>query len=125
MDCISTDHAPHGAEEKQGGFEKSPFGIVGLETAFALSYTYLVRAGYMSLADLIRHMSLNPANVISVDRGHLSVGAVADLCICNTEAYTINPESFASMGRNTPFGGWEVYGQVEKTMVSGEFVFSK
>lgn len=125
MDCISTDHAPHSAEEKAGGFLTSPFGIVGLETAFSLAYTKLVKGGYMGISDLVRRMSVTPAEIIHIERGSLNAGAVADLVIANTDEYTIDPSSFESKGRNTPFGGHKVFGQVEKTFVNGELVFER
>lgn len=123
MDVISTDHAPHTAEEKAGGFLGTPFGIVGLETSFALCYTTLVRGGYMSLPQLISCMSSRPAQILGIARGTLSAGSTADLCIVDLSEYEIKPEQFASKGRNTPFGGWKVWGRVQATMVNGRFVY--
>lgn len=123
MDVISTDHAPHTAEEKAGGFLGTPFGIVGLETSFALCYTTLVRGGYMSLTQLISCMSSRPAQILGIARGTLLVGSAADLCIVDLSEYEIKPERFASKGRNTPFGGRKVWGRVQATMVNGRFVY--
>lgn len=123
IDVISTDHAPHTKAEKNGGFLGTPFGIVGSETAFALSYTTLVRGGYLSLSKLVSCMSCRPAEILQIDRGTLAPGSAADLCIVSLDECTIEPEKFASKGRNTPFGGWKVYGKVLKTMVDGEFVY--
>lgn len=123
MDVISTDHAPHTAEEKAGGFLGTPFGIVGLETSFALCYTTLVRGGYMSLTQLISCMSSRPAQILGIARGTLLAGSAADLCIVDLSEYEIKPERFASKGRNTPFGGRKVWGRVQATMVNGRFVY--
>lgn len=123
MDVIATDHAPHTAEEKAGGFLGTPFGIVGLETSFALCYTTLVRGGYMSLSKLISCMSARPAHILGIERGTLAVGSTADLCIADLSEYEIDPERFASKGRNTPFGGCKVWGRITATMVNGRFVF--
>ncbi len=123
MDVISTDHAPHTAEEKAGGFLGTPFGIVGLETSFALCYTTLVRGGYMSLTQLISCMSSRPAQILGIERGTLLAGSTADLCIVDLSEYEIQPEQFASKGRNTPFGGRKVWGRIQATMVNGRFVY--
>ncbi len=126
MSCISTDHAPHSTEEKALGFAKAPFGITGLETSFALSYTNLVKNGKMSFSELIKRMSLNPANVLGIDKGHLGKGAAADLVIADIDTeYTINAEDFMSMGKNTPFNNVKVYGIIDKTFVSGKVVYSR
>lgn len=124
IDVISTDHAPHGAEEKSQTMLKAPFGITGLETSFALGYTVLVRGGYLTLPQLARKMSLNPANIIGIDRGNLAPGKTADLVIADigTE-YEIDSNTFVSKGKNTPFNGMKVYGRIEKTFTSGEIVY--
>lgn len=125
MGCISTDHAPHSAEEKALGFAKAPFGITGLETAFALSYTELVKKGSLSLLELADRMSTTPAKVLGIDKGHLSVGAVADIAIVDIDTeYAINSDEFVSMGKNTPFNNYKVYGRINKTIVSGKVVYS-
>ncbi len=124
IDIISTDHAPHGAEEKAQSMLKAPFGIVGLETSFAISYTVLVRGGYLTLSQLISKMSVNPAKVIGIDKGNLAPGKAADLVIAdiNTE-YEIDSSTFVSKGKNTPFNGMKVYGRVEKTFTDGKIVY--
>jgi len=124
LDCISTDHAPHSAEEKSGGFENSPFGIVGLETSLALSYTTLVKGGYLTPLELAEKMSYNPAKVIKFDRGNIDVGKIADITVYDPEEkFVINTDEFASMGRNTPFNGKEVYGKVKYTICGGKILY--
>lgn len=124
MDVISTDHAPHGAEEKAQSMLKAPFGIVGLETSFALGYTVLVKGGYLTLPELVRKMSVNPAKVIGIDKGNLAEGKLADLVIADLDTeYEIDSSKFESKGKNTPFNGMKVYGRIEKTFVDGEVVY--
>ena len=117
VDMIATDHAPHSAEEKSRGFKGSVMGIVGLETAFPLLYTYLVRKGVISLARLIELMSTNPRRRFRLgeapqDKAIFEVGT----------PYTIDSSSFRSMGHSTPFDGWEVYGRHLKTIYRGKEV---
>lgn len=125
MDVISTDHAPHGEEEKNQSMLKAPFGIVGIENSFALSYTELVKAGYLTLSELVEKMSANPAKVLGIDKGNLAEGKVADVVIADVSTeYEIDPEEFFSKGKNTPFAGKKVYGRVETTIVDGQIVYS-
>jgi dihydroorotase len=125
MDVISTDHAPHSAEEKAGSMREAPFGIVGLETSFALGYTVLVQGGYLSLSQLVEKMSVNPARVLGISGGSLTEGAAADLVIADiSHEYTIDSSTFVSKGKNTPFDGKKVTGRVEMTLVDGEIVYS-
>lgn len=125
MEVISTDHAPHGAEEKDQSMRKAPFGIVGLEISFALAYTELVRGGYLSLSELVEKMSVNPAKVLGIPKGCLTEGSAADLVIAELDTeYAIDSREFVSKGKNTPFDGKRVYGRIEKTMVDGEWVYS-
>lgn len=124
MDVISTDHAPHGAEEKAQTMLKAPFGIVGLETSFALGYTVLVRGGYLTLPQLVAKMSVNPAKVIGIDKGNLAPGKAADLVIADIDTeYEIDNSTFVSKGKNTPFNGMKVYGRIEKTFTGGRIVY--
>lgn len=124
MDVISTDHAPHGAEEKAKSMREAPFGIVGLETSFALGYTELVQGGYLTLSQLVEKMSLNPARVLAIDKGNLAEGRAADLVIADIqEEYAIDSSRFASKGKNTPFDGRKVRGRVEMTLVDGKIVY--
>lgn len=106
IDCIATDHAPHSAEEKSRGLEKSAFGIVGLETAFPLMYTYFVRKGVISLERLIELMSLNPRKI-------MGLGEPEQMFRWNvSEEYTVDSSKFLSMGHATPFDGWKVVGKL-------------
>lgn len=125
-DTISTDHAPHSAEEKAKDYQAAPFGIVGSETSFALSNSVLVEEGYLTPSALIEKMSYNPAKILGIDKGDISVGKVADITITNPEkVFKIDKEKFYSKGKNTPFDGYEVKGSVEYTIVGGRIVFEK
>ena len=124
IDVIVTDHAPHSPQEKGGGFRTSPFGIVGLETSCALIYTEFVRTKEMTLADMVRRMSLTPAKILGVEAGTLSVGAPADVAVFDFEhAFRIDPAKFFSKGKNTPFTGREVYGRAMVTICGGRVVW--
>lgn len=126
MDVISTDHAPHSKEEKERPISKSPFGIVGIETSFALSYTYLVKKGWLTMSQLVEKMSTNPAKVLGINKGTLSVGAVADITVVNVQKeHVIDPDKFLSKGKNTPFAGYKVYGDIQATIVGGNVVFEQ
>ena len=124
MEVISTDHAPHGKEEKDQSMLKAPFGIVGLETSFALGYTELVDKGVLTLSQLVEKMSVNPAKVLGIDKGNLAPGKVADIVIADiTKEYKIDSSKFVSKGKNTPFDGKKVKGRVITTIVDGKIVY--
>lgn len=124
IDVIATDHAPHSEEEKSKSFLGAPFGITGSETAFPLTYTELVKKGWLTITQLVEKMSVNPAKVLKYDRGCIGEGKVADLVIVNLEEeYIIDKNSSYSKGRNTPFHGKKVYGRVEYTFVAGKQVY--
>ena len=124
MDVIATDHAPHAKEEKNDSMLRAPFGIVGLETAAALTYTELVLSGCLSVMQMAEKMSLNPARVIGLDKGSLEPGKAADLVIFDPhKTYKIEASQFASKSRNTLFNGREVTGAVRATIVGGEIVY--
>ncbi|MBB6729597.1 dihydroorotase [Cohnella zeiphila] len=126
IDIIVTDHAPHGAEEKAKGLERAPFGIVGFETAFPLLYTKFVKTGRWTLSFLLRRMTSDPARVFGLDAGKLEVGAPADLILIDLESEKeVNPDSFLSQGRNTPFTGWKLTGWPTLTMVNGRVVWTE
>lgn len=123
IDVIATDHAPHSAEEKSQGLEKSAFGIVGLETAFPLMFTNFVQKGVMSMERLVQMMCVNPRRIFGIPGG-LNVGDVADIAVMNLSAdYVINPKHFVSKGKSTPFAGYKVQGDCAMTIVDGRVVF--
>ena len=124
MDVISTDHAPHSAEEKAKDLEHAPFGIVGLETSVALTITNLVKKGYITPLQMAAKMSYNPAKVLGIEKGTLNEGAVADITIINPdEEYLVDVNDFESKGKNTPFDGYKVSGRVEYTILGGKIVY--
>ena len=119
VDAIATDHAPHSAEEKSHGLEKSAMGIVGLETAFPLLYTYLVKKGVISFARLMELLHNAPIRRFGLTE-HAEDFTVFDL----SDRYTIDPASFLSQGRATPFAGWEVEGRCRLTVCGGKIAYS-
>ncbi len=125
IDMIASDHAPHTKEEKELGMVQAPFGIVGLETAFPLLYTHLVKQDVITLHRLLELMSIAPAKRFQMKRkGELKVGYASDLTLIDLhQKYTIDSTQFASKGVNTPFDGWEVYGKVMMTIVDGRIVY--
>ena len=124
IDMIATDHAPHTPEEKSRGLEKSPMGVVGLECAFPVLYKGLVKKGVITLEKLIELMSTAPARRFGIPGGSIEVGKPADLAVFDTDAqYTIDPQQFASMGRATPFEGWQVEGKCLMTVCAGRTVW--
>ena len=119
IEVIATDHAPHTAEEKSRGLAGSAMGIVGLECAFPLLYTYLVKPGMLTLERLVELMSLNPRRIFGLGGG-LQAGQPADFTVMDLGAeYEINPAAFLSMGHATPFAGWRVGGRTMLTVVDG------
>ena len=119
IDMIATDHAPHSAEEKSKGLEKSAMGVVGIETAFPLLYTHLVKTGLLSLERLVELMAVNP-------RKRFNIPETPDFSVWNlSKEYTIDPEDFLSKGRATPFAGWKVSGENLMTIVGGKIVWQK
>lgn len=125
IDMIATDHAPHTAKEKAGGFCDSLNGVVGLETAFPALYTALVRTGKLSLSTLLARMQKNPAQRFGL-KARIAKGMPADLCIYDLGAdYTVDPVQFLSMGKSSPFTGWRVYGKCLLTMAEGRIVWQE
>ena len=123
VDMIATDHAPHAPEEKAGGLEKSLNGIVGLETAFPVLYTHLVRPGTITLEKLIDLMHTNPSQRFGIG-APLEEGAPADLTVFDLDAqYAICPEDFLSLGKSSPFTGDKVFGKCLLTLSSGEIAW--
>lgn len=126
LDCIVTDHAPHHEDDKRVEYDLAAFGISGLETSFALSYTALVKSGEMSLAELADKMSGNPARTLGLEGGRLEVGAPADfIAVDPDEEWTVDPGKFVSKGKNTPFAGRKVFGKVKYTVVDGEVKYKE
>jgi dihydroorotase len=122
VDCFVTDHAPHAADEKARPFAEAPFGIVGLETALALTLTFLVRPGHLPLSRAIELWTDAPRRVFNLPAVSLDPGSEADLVLFDPEAeWTVRPDDFFSKGRNTPFAGWNLRGRVLATMMAGRF----
>ncbi len=124
LDVIATDHAPHHYDEKEQAFDDAPFGIVGLETALGLALTRLVHTRLIDLSTLIERMSCAPARAFSLPGGTLAVDAPADIVVFDPEAeWTVRPEDFLSISRNTPFSGWKLRGRARTTIVGGLVVW--
>lgn len=127
IDVISTDHAPHTEAEKDMEYDLAPFGIIGLETAFALSYTELVKNGFLSLSDLIGKMSLAPSRILNLhNKGHLSIGADADILIFNPESnWKVEKHNLESKSKNTPFLGWTLWARPLNVIVAGRIMMKE
>ena len=125
IDVIATDHAPHHYEDKVVDFSLAANGISGLESAFSLSYTYLVDSGVITLDKLIQLMSERPAKLLGIESGKLVKGGLADITLVElNKEYKIDAKTFKSKGKNTPFDGWKVKGKVMKTIVEGKVKYS-
>ncbi|MBR3963436.1 MAG: dihydroorotase [Oscillospiraceae bacterium] len=117
IDMIATDHAPHSAEEKSRGLEKSPFGITGIETCFPVVYTKLVKTGIITLEKAIELLAINPRKRFGISIGN-------DFTVWDLEALEkVEPEKFLSMGKATPFEGWELFGKCLLTVKDGQIVY--
>lgn len=126
LDFIATDHAPHTAEEKAAGIQKAPFGITGFETAFPLLYTELVQKGVITLKQLVDWMTIKPAETFNLPYGRLEKDAKADITIIDLEAEKeVNPETFLSKGKNTPFAGHTLAGWPAATFFEGKLVWQE
>lgn len=124
MEAISTDHAPHTAEEKNTIMQKAPFGIVGSETAACLTYSELVLGGIYTPLQMAEAMSYNPAKIMKIDKGDIQPGKIADIVVFDPNpVYKIDSNEFASKGHNTPFHDYEVTGKVVCTICDGNIVF--
>ena len=124
IDMIATDHAPHSAEEKSRGLEKSLMGVVGLETSFAAMYTHMVKTGIITLEKLISLMHDNPMKRFGLGT-NIVVGQKADFCVFNLEkSFKVNPDVFFSKGRTTPFDGKVLFGENVLTIYSGKAVYN-
>ncbi len=124
IDTLATDHAPHSIDEKKVDFTTAPNGIVGLETLIPLTITELYLQGYLTKTSMVEKLSTNPAKILGLDKGHLGIGAPADITIIDPGAtYTITQDELAGKSVNTPFIGKEVTGRVVCTIVGGKVVY--
>lgn len=124
LDIIATDHAPHHYDEKEQAFEDAPFGLVGLETAIGLCISRLVEPGVIGLSDLIERMSCAPARAFNLPGGSLGTGKPADVTVLDPDCeWTVDPSTFQSKSRNTPFAGWTLRGRAQITVVGGVVVW--
>ncbi len=124
IDVIATDHAPHSREEKSKGLAGSKMGITGLETAFAVLNTRLVKTGIITLEKLVYMMSVRPREIFGIGTGVIEPGATADLALIDADKkWTVRSDSFVSMGKSTPFEGWSVQGENLLTVLRGEIVY--
>ena len=125
IDAIATDHAPHSDEEKARPLAEAPSGMVGLETALGATLTALYHTGEMDLSDILKKMTFNPACILRIPRGRLSLGGDADFTLFDLDQeWTVDPGEFASKGRNTPFAGRTLRGKVRYTIVGGKIVYA-
>lgn len=125
VDCIATDHAPHSAEEKAGGLAGSLNGIVGLECAFPVLYTQLVRTGVVPMETLLRALCVNPRRIFRLPGGDVAPGEIADLTVLDlNRPHVIDSSRFHSLGHSTPFDGWGVAAAVATTICGGELVYT-
>lgn len=124
VSIIATDHAPHTAEEKAAGLTEAPFGIVGLETALSVTLSVLVGEMEMPLVDALAPLTSAPADLLGLPQGRIEVGAPADILVFDADTHqTVDPTEFASMGRNTPFAGWQLPGVISAVVAGGNVVF--
>jgi dihydroorotase len=125
ISCVATDHAPHARHEKDVPFEEAPFGVTGLETAFAALYTHLVLPGEISLETLLERMSSGPARVFGLDEPKIEVGARANLVVLDLDAdWTVTEEGFRSLSANSWLLGETLRGRVVRTIANGREVFT-
>lgn len=126
LDVIATDHAPHHYDEKEQAFGDAPFGLIGLETALGVGITHLVEPGVLGLRDLIERMSCTPARAFTLPGGTFRRGEPADVTVFDpTAEWTVDPDTFRSKSRNSPFAGWPLRGQAMLTIVGGVIVFER
>ncbi len=126
IDVICTDHAPHHYDAKEREFDDAPNGIIGLETALGLAITELVESGILTLSQLVERLSVAPARIFNLPGGSLAPGGPADVVILDPAArWVVDPDAFYSKSRNTPFGGRQLVGRAEVTIVRGQVVFQR
>jgi dihydroorotase len=125
IDAIATDHAPHHEDEKAVDFDSAPFGVVGLETAAAVVHDRLVLPGHLSLRRFVELFSTGPARAFGLPGGNLAPGSAADVTLFDPQKrWTVDPARFLSLGRSTPFAGWELVGAPAATIVAGRVVWN-
>jgi dihydroorotase len=125
IDVIATDHAPHSAEEKSKGLCKSMMGVVGIETAFAVCYTKLVKTGIITLEKLTELLNVNAKKRFGIG-SEIKVGSKADLTVFDLSSeFTVDPIEFLSKGKATPFEGWKLFGRCKMTMCDGKIVYNE
>ena len=125
IDVVATDHAPHTAEEKSRGLERSAMGVVGIETSFAVIYTKLVKAGIISLEKAVEVLAEAPRKIFNLGGG-LKEGEAADITVFDLEKeFTVDPDTFLSKGRSTPFEGWKLQGECCLTLVDGRVAYER
>ena len=121
IDCIVTDHAPHHKNDKDVEYDLAAFGISGIETSFGFAITYLYKTGVLTLPQIADKMSRNPARILGLEGGELKEGGVADITLADLDKkWTVDPAAFRSKGKNTPFAGYELCGEVAYTIVDGQ-----
>jgi len=121
IEVLATDHAPHAPEKKMRELDQAPFGIVGLETLIPITVLGLIEPGHLGWPEVIRDLTVNPAQLLGIPKGTLKPGADADVTIIDPDArWTIDPTAFKSKSRNTPYGGWDVRGRAHTVLVAGE-----
>jgi len=126
IDCIVTDHAPHTHNEKSLEFEKAPFGVIGLETAFPVCYTYLVKNGNVPLERIIKSMTSNPAAIVGIPGGTLETGSIADISCFDLESGKVyEPSMVVSKSRNSPYFGKKLYGYPKHVFCNGKHVLKE
>lgn len=125
IDVVATDHAPHTAEEKSRGLERSAMGVVGIETSFAVIYTKLVKTGIISLEKAVEVLAEAPRKIFKLGGG-LKEGEAADIAVFDLEKeFTVDPDTFLSKGRSTPFEGWQLQGECCLTLVDGRVAYER
>jgi dihydroorotase len=125
IDCIGTDHAPHARHEKDAPFEEAPFGVTGLETAFAALNTFLVRAGEVPLPTILERLSAGPARALGLPVPRIAIGEPANLVLLDLEAeWTVSEDGFRSRSVNSWLLGQQLVGSVVKTVAAGRVVFA-
>lgn len=126
IDCIVTDHAPHHIDEKRCEFANAKNGIVGFETSLGLGIKYLVKTGVLTMSQLIEKMSVNPARILGISKGSLTIGKSADITIFDPDKeWTVDINNFNSKGKNSPYDGWKLLGKPEYVIVGGEIKINR